>query len=262
MDFVQDKEAAPTPSSDDSQEAELDGEEGSWSLHADELEEGLVPHPRRITLIKQLERSVIVSWEPPAGQRGGASETAISAYHVLVDQEVRFCVSPMSRRKLLIEKLDLSAQAYRISIRCVTQHGVSDALRCSLLVGRGVVPAPACLQLHDVTQHSADLSWWPCDSNYKHVVWLDGLERMLLGPGRHRCRLRGLSPMTVYRVTVVARPHRVPWRLPLDQREQRAASLDFCTLPAGQRLYPLCEYHTTLCYKHCRFMCRVMCQRD
>uniref|UniRef100_A0A3B3S615 RIMS binding protein 2a n=1 Tax=Paramormyrops kingsleyae TaxID=1676925 RepID=A0A3B3S615_9TELE len=238
VDFVQDKDAAPTPGSDDSQEAELDREEGRRSLHADELEEELVPHPRRITLIKQLARSVIVSWEPPAGQGGGANETAISAYDVLVDQEVRFRMPPTGRRKLLIEKLELSAQAYRISIRCVTQHGVSDELRCSLLVGHGVVLAPAHLQLHNVTQHSADLSWWPCDSNYKHAVLLDGVERVLLGPGRYRCRLCGLSPMTVYRVTVVARPHRVPWRLPLEQREQRAAYLDLCTLPAGPPLPP------------------------
>ncbi|XP_048876064.1 RIMS-binding protein 2 [Brienomyrus brachyistius] len=245
VDFVQEKDVALTPGSDDSQEAELDREEGrcslqagKGSLNADELEEELVPYPRRITLIKQLARSVIVSWEPPAGQGGGIDKTGISAYDVLVDQEVRFRMPPTGRRKLLIEKLELSAQAYRISIRCVTQHGVSDELCCSLLVGRGMVLAPAHLQLHNVTQHSADLSWWPCDSNYKHAVLLDGVERVLVGPGRYRCRLRGLSPMTAYRVTVVAHPHRVPWRLPLEQREQRATSLDFCTLPAGPPLPP------------------------
>ncbi|KAL4609228.1 RIMS-binding protein 2-like isoform X1 [Arapaima gigas] len=249
VEFVQDKDTTPVQNCDDGQQADLDvdggrgpdadsdvaGNDGDLDVTVDELGDELVPFPRNITLIKQLAKSVIVGWDPPLVPRGWDS---ISSYEVLVDQEVRATVPFGERTKLLIEKLDLCSRAYRVSVRSVTARGQSDGLRCSLLVGCGVVLAPSRLRVDSVTQESALLSWVPSNSNYSHSVLLNGSEHVVIGPGRYRCRLQDLKPVSVYRVAVLALPHQIPWQLPLEQREKKEASLEFCTQAAGPPFPP------------------------
>ncbi|KAG5835203.1 hypothetical protein ANANG_G00269650 [Anguilla anguilla] len=189
-----------------------------------------VPHPRKITLIKQLAKSVIVAWDPPLVPPGRGP---VTGYNVLVDKEVRASVPAGSRTKALIEKLNLAACTYRVSVQSVAERGVSDELRCSLLVGRNVVVAPYCLRVDDITQDSALVSWLPSNSNYSHTVLLNGAEHREVRPTCYRCRLADLRPMTVYKVTAVAKPHQMPWQLPLEQREKKEMSLEFCTQAAA-----------------------------
>jgi len=113
-------------------------------------------------------------------------------------------------------------------------RGPSDELRCTLLVGSGVVVAPCGLRIDDIQRDTAELSWLPSNSNYGHTVFLDGAEHAVLKPGRCRLRFVNLKATTVYKVTVVARPHQVPWQLPLEQREKKEAGVEFCTQAAGQ----------------------------
>uniref|UniRef100_A0A8C9QYW9 RIMS binding protein 2 n=1 Tax=Scleropages formosus TaxID=113540 RepID=A0A8C9QYW9_SCLFO len=249
VDFVQDKDMALIQ--DDGHEADGDAEEGKGpdmglsvagsddkmplDIMVDELGNEMVPYPRNISLIKQLAKSVIVGWDPPQVPRSWGS---INSFDVLVDQEVRANVPFGERTKLLIEKLDLSARAYRVSVRSVTDRGLSDGLRCSLLVGRGVVLAPSRLRVDNITRDSAHLSWVPSNSNYSHSVLLNGSEHVVVGPGRYRCHLQELKPVSVYRVAVLALPHQMPWQLPLEQREKREASLEFCTQAAGPPFPP------------------------
>ncbi|XP_038589876.1 RIMS-binding protein 2-like isoform X3 [Micropterus salmoides] len=199
-------------------------------LDLEDLAEDVVPYPRKISLIKQLARSVIVAWEPPLVPLGWGS---ISGYNVLVDGELRASIVYGGRTKCLLEKLDLDGCVHRVSVQSVTDRGLSDELRCTVLVGANVVVAPCGLRVDDIQRDTAELSWLPSNSNYGHTVFLDGVEHAVVKPGRYRLRFLNLKPLTVYKVTVVAQPHQVPWQLPLEQRERKDAGVEFCTQAAG-----------------------------
>ncbi|XP_069369989.1 RIMS-binding protein 2 isoform X8 [Paralichthys olivaceus] len=200
----------------------------------EDLAEDVVPYPRKITLIKQLARSVIVAWEPPLVPLGWGN---ISGYNVLVDGELRASVQYGGRTKCLLEKLDLDGCVHRVCVQCATDRGLSDELRCTLLVGANVVVAPCGLRVDDIQRDTAELSWLPSNSNYGHTVFLDGAEHAVVKPGRYRLRFLNLKPLTVYKVTVLAQPHQVPWQLPLEQRERKEAGVEFCTQAAGPTPY-------------------------
>lgn len=204
---------------------------GALDVSIDEVGEDIVPYPRRINLIKQLAKSVIIGWDPPVVPPGWGS---ISGYNVLVDKEVRMSVPYGGRTKSLIEKLNLATNIYRISVQTMTDRGPSDELRCTLLVGKDVVVAPYYLRLDSITQVSAELSWMPSNSNYSHVIFLNGAEYDVVKAGGYKYKFFNLKPMAVYKVKVVAQPHQVPWQLPVAQREKREISVEFCTQPAGQ----------------------------
>ncbi|XP_073080057.1 RIMS-binding protein 2 isoform X8 [Manis javanica] len=203
---------------------------GTLDVNIDDIGEDIVPYPRKITLIKQLAKSVIVGWEPPAAPPGWGT---VSSYNVLVDAELRASLLPGGRTKVLIEKLNVASCTYRISVQCVTSRGSSDALRCTLLVGRDVVVAPSRLRVDNITQMSAQLSWLPTNSNYSHVIFLNEEEFDLVKAARYKYQFCNLRPNMAYKVKVLARPHQMPWQLPLEQREKKEASVEFSTLPAG-----------------------------
>nr|KAF6467471.1 RIMS binding protein 2 [Rousettus aegyptiacus] len=203
---------------------------GTLAVDIDDVGEDTVPYPRKITLIKQLARSVIVGWEPPALPPGWG---AGSSYSVLVGQEPRLSLPLAGRTKALVEKLDMAAGTYRVSVQCVTGRGSSDPLRCTLLVGKDVAVAPSQLRVDSVTQTSAQLSWLPTNSNYSHVVFLNEEELGVVRAARYKFPLSNLRPSVAYKVKVLARPHQMPWQLPLEQREKKEAFVEFSTLPAG-----------------------------
>ncbi|XP_047229514.1 RIMS-binding protein 2 isoform X3 [Girardinichthys multiradiatus] len=205
------------------------------ALDPEDLAEDVVPYPRKITLIKQLARSVIVAWEPPVVPLGWGN---ISGYNVLVDGELRASIPYTGRTKCLLEKLDLDSCIYRVSVQSVTDRGLSDELRCTVLVGANVVVAPCGMRVDDIQRDTAELSWLPSNSNYSHTVYLDGAEHAVVKPGRYRLRFHNLKPLMVYKVTVVAQPHQVPWQLPLEQRERKEAGVEFCTQAAGPPMPP------------------------
>ncbi|XP_032434400.1 RIMS-binding protein 2 isoform X13 [Xiphophorus hellerii] len=208
---------------------------GTLDVSIDEVGEDIVPYPRRINLIKQLAKSVIIGWDPPVLPPGWGP---ISGYNVLVDKEVRMSVPYGARTKSLIEKLNLATNTYRISVQSITDRGPSDELRCTLLVGKDVVVAPYYLRVDSIAQSSAELSWMPSNSNYSHTIFLNGAEYDMVKAGGYRYKFFNLKSMTVYKVKVVAQPHQVPWQLPGDQREKREISVEFCTQPAGPPLPP------------------------
>ncbi|XP_077943046.1 RIMS-binding protein 2 isoform X20 [Gasterosteus aculeatus] len=208
---------------------------GTLDVSTDEVGEDIVPYPRRINLIKQLAKSVIISWDPPVVPPGWGS---VSGYNVSVDKELRMCVPYGGRTKTLLEKLNLLTNTYRISVQSITERGPSDELRCTLLVGKDVVVAPYYLRVDGITQASAELSWMPSNSNYSHTIFLNGAEYDMVKAGGYKYKFFNLKPMTVYKVKVMAQPHQVPWQLPMDQRDKREISVEFCTQPAGPPLPP------------------------
>ncbi|XP_054628046.1 RIMS-binding protein 2 isoform X4 [Dunckerocampus dactyliophorus] len=203
---------------------------GTLDVNIDEVGEDIVPYPRRINLIKQLAKSIIIGWDPPVVPPGWGS---ISGYNVLVDKEVRMSVPYGGRTKSLIEKLNLATNTYRISVQSVTERGLSDELRCTMLVGKDVVVAPYYLRVDNITQGSAELSWMPSNSNYSHTLFLNGAEYDMIKAGGYKYKFFNLKAMTVYKVKVVAQTHQVPWQLLTEQREKREISVEFCTQPAG-----------------------------
>nr|XP_025951095.1 RIMS-binding protein 2 isoform X1 [Dromaius novaehollandiae] len=203
---------------------------GTLDVNIDEIGEDIVPYPRKITLIKQLAKSVIVGWEPPVVPPGWGT---ISSYNVLVDKEVRMNIALGSRTKALIEKLNISACTYRISIQSITNKGNSDELQCTLLVGKDVIVAPSNLKVENITQISAELSWLPTNSNYSHVIFLNEEEFDIVKAASYKYHFFNLKPNMAYKVKVMAKPHQMPWQLPLEQREKKEAFVEFSTLPAG-----------------------------
>ncbi|XP_053815350.1 RIMS-binding protein 2 isoform X1 [Vidua chalybeata] len=203
---------------------------GSLDVNIDEIGEDIVPYPRKITLIKQLAKSVIVGWEPPVVP---PSWGTVSSYNVLVDKEVRMNIALGSRTKALIEKLNTSTCTYRISIQSITNKGNSDELQCTLLVGKDVIVAPSNLRVDNITQISAELSWLPTNSNYSHVIFLNEEEFDIVKAASYKYHFFNLKPNMAYKVKVMAKPHQMPWQLPLEQREKKEAFVEFSTLPAG-----------------------------
>ncbi|XP_074966431.1 RIMS-binding protein 2 isoform X3 [Phalacrocorax aristotelis] len=203
---------------------------GTLDVNIDEIGEDIVPYPRKITLIKQLAKSVIVGWEPPVVPPGWGT---ISSYNVLVDKEVRMNIALGSRTKALIEKLNISTCTYRISVQSITNKGNSDELQCTLLVGKDVIVAPSNLKVDNITQISAELSWLPTNSNYSHVIFLNEEEFDIVKAASYKYHFFNLKPNMAYKVKVMAKPHQMPWQLPLEQREKKEAFVEFSTLPAG-----------------------------
>ncbi|NXY08939.1 RIMB2 protein, partial [Pteruthius melanotis] len=203
---------------------------GTLDVNIDEIGEDIVPYPRKITLIKQLAKSVIVGWEPPVVPPGWGT---VSSYNVLVDREIRMNVALGSRTKALIEKLNISTCTYRISIQSITSKGSSDELQCTLLVGKDVIVAPSNLRVDNITQISAELSWLPTNSNYSHVIFLNEEEFDIVKAASYKYHFFNLKPNMAYKVKVMAKPHQMPWQLPLEQREKKEAFVEFSTLPAG-----------------------------
>ncbi|XP_025051564.1 RIMS-binding protein 2 isoform X18 [Alligator sinensis] len=203
---------------------------GTLDVNIDEIGEDIVPYPRKITLIKQLAKSVIVGWEPPVVPPGWGT---INSYNVLVDKEVRMNISLGSRTKALIEKLNIATCTYRISIQSITSRGNSDELQCTLLVGKDVIVAPSHLKVDNITQISAELSWLPTNSNYSHVIFLNEEEFDIVKATSYKYQFFNLKPNMTYKVKVMAKPHQMPWQLPLEQRERKEAFVEFSTLPAG-----------------------------
>ncbi|XP_040388143.1 peripheral-type benzodiazepine receptor-associated protein 1 isoform X8 [Cygnus olor] len=195
-----------------------------------------VPYPRKLTLIKQLARSIVVGWEPPLLPTGCPD---IQSYNIYVDEELRQNVKSGFQTKAVIEKLDLKAKAYRVSVQSVTEQGSSDKLRCTFFVGQDFCLAPTMLKVRSVTATSAEVTWLPCNSNYNHAVYLNGEECDITKPGVYWYAFRNLQPSTQYVAKLEARPLKTPWEEVPEGQEQNSAVIHFTTPLAGTPDAPL-----------------------
>ncbi|XP_069647685.1 peripheral-type benzodiazepine receptor-associated protein 1 isoform X11 [Haliaeetus albicilla] len=195
-----------------------------------------VPYPRKLTLIKQLARSVVVGWEPPLLPAGCPD---IQSYNIYVDEELRQNVKSGFQTKAVIEKLDLKTKAYRVSVQSVTEHGSSDKLRCTFFVGQDFCVAPTMLKVRSVTATSAEVMWLPCNSNYNHAVYLNGEECDITKPGVYWYTFHNLQPSTQYVAKLEARPLKTPWEEVPEAQEQNSAVIHFTTPLAGTPDAPL-----------------------
>uniref|UniRef100_A0A8B9FFE5 RIMS-binding protein 2 n=1 Tax=Amazona collaria TaxID=241587 RepID=A0A8B9FFE5_9PSIT len=195
-----------------------------------------VPYPRKLTLIKQLARSIVVGWEPPLLPAGCPD---IQSYNIYVDEELRQNVKSGFQTKAVIEKLDLKTKAYRVSVQTVTEQGSSDKLRCTFFVGQDFCMAPTMLKVRSITATSAELTWLPCNSNYNHAVYLNGEECDITKPGVYWYTFHSLQPSTQYVAKLEARPLKAPWEEVPQGQEQNSAVIHFTTPLAGTPDAPL-----------------------
>ncbi|NXP54976.1 RIMB1 protein, partial [Heliornis fulica] len=195
-----------------------------------------VPYPRKLTLIKQLARSVVVGWEPPLLPAGCPD---ILSYNIYVDEELCQNVKSGFQTKAVIEKLDLKTKAYRVSVQTVTERGGSDKLRCTFFVGQDFCVAPTMLKVRSVTATSAEVTWLPCNSNYNHAVYLNGEECDIAKPGVYWYTFHNLQPSTPYVAKLEARPLKTPWEEVPEGQEQNSATIHFTTPLAGTPDAPL-----------------------
>ncbi|KAM9525400.1 peripheral-type benzodiazepine receptor-associated protein 1 isoform 14-T14 [Guaruba guarouba] len=195
-----------------------------------------VPYPRKLTLIKQLARSIVVGWEPPLLPAGCPD---VQSYNIYVDEELRQNVKSGFQTKAVIEKLDLKTKAYRVSVQTVTEQGSSDKLRCTFFVGQDFCLAPTMLKVRSVTATSAELTWLPCNSNYNHAVYLNGEECDITKPGVYWYTFHSLQPSTQYVAKLEARPLKAPWEEVPQGQEQNSAVIHFTTPLAGTPDAPL-----------------------
>ncbi|XP_053311844.1 peripheral-type benzodiazepine receptor-associated protein 1 [Spea bombifrons] len=195
-----------------------------------------VPYPRKLTLIKQLARSMVVGWEPPLVTAGSAN---ILSYNIYVDNELRQNVRCGGQTKALIEKLELKTRSYRISVQSMTERGCSDRTRCTLLVGHGYSLAPTQLRVRNLSATSAEITWQPCNSNYSHALYLNEEPYGVAKAGTYWYNFSSLRPSTLYNVKVEARPQRIPFELPLERREQKTTVMQLTTPAAGPPDAPL-----------------------
>ncbi|KAJ7997370.1 hypothetical protein DPEC_G00228280, partial [Dallia pectoralis] len=203
-----------------------------------DLEVGLdlVPYPRKLTLIKQLAKSIIIGWDGPLVPAGWGN---VWSYNVFVDQELWLNVPFGSQTKAVLERLDVNLKAYRVSVQSLTERGTSDQLRCSMLVGRDVCVAPTRLRVDRVTATSASVAWLPSNSNYVHIVSLNEVEVELVKASCYSLSLSDLTPNQHYTIRVEARPHQTPWEMPPERRDHKTATTTFTTLAAGPPDAPL-----------------------
>uniref|UniRef100_A0A383ZMR3 peripheral-type benzodiazepine receptor-associated protein 1 isoform X4 n=1 Tax=Balaenoptera acutorostrata scammoni TaxID=310752 RepID=A0A383ZMR3_BALAS len=216
-------------------EEEAAGDELSLSPSPEGLgEPPAAPYPRCLAVLKQLAHSVVLAWEPPP------ERVQLCGYHVCVNGELRQALGPGAPPTPVLENLDLQTGPLRVSVQALTSWGGSDPLRCCLVLGARAGVAPSQLRVHRLTATSAEITWAPGNSNLAHAIYLNGEECPSACPSTYWATFCHLRPGTVYQARVEAQlPPRGSWEPGLERPEQRAATLQFTTLPAGPPDAPL-----------------------
>nr|XP_060624340.1 peripheral-type benzodiazepine receptor-associated protein 1 isoform X5 [Anolis sagrei ordinatus] len=197
-----------------------------------------VPYPRKVTLIREFGSGLVVGWDPPFPSAGCPE---VQSYQVFVDTELRQNVKAGGQTKAVLEKLDLRTKAYRISVQSVSEKGTSDCFRCTFLVGKNFPLAPIDLLVRNVEATSVELSWAPSNSNFSHVVYLNGEEHGVTKPGVYWYTFRSLKPNTSYAATVEVQPQWTFWESGQERQDQElfSAEIHFTTALAGSPDAPL-----------------------
>nr|XP_040124966.1 peripheral-type benzodiazepine receptor-associated protein 1 isoform X5 [Ictidomys tridecemlineatus] len=87
---------------------------------------------------------------------------------------------------------------------------------------------------------SAEITWVPGNSNLAHAIYLNGEECPSARPSTYWATFCHLRPGTLYQARVEAQlPSRGSWEPGWEKPDQRAATLQFTTLPAGPPDAPL-----------------------
>ncbi|CAG7722268.1 unnamed protein product [Allacma fusca] len=189
-----------------------------------------VPPPVQLTLERQLNKSILIGWNPPDCPPG-----TVESYQVYVNGLLRCTVKANERTRALVEGVDCN-RPHRISVRSVTPNRrTSRDAACTMVIGKDAPLAPSCVRATNVTSTSAAISWLPSNSNYQHVVCVNNVEVRTVKPGVYRHTITGLTPNTTYRVTVRSKNIKAPHfdEKNCKQMEKLSSHTEFRTLPKG-----------------------------
>ncbi|GFY43431.1 RIMS-binding protein 2 [Trichonephila inaurata madagascariensis] len=189
-----------------------------------------VPPPQRLILERQMNKSLLIGWVPPDVKSG-----KIEGYHVYVDGVPKATIKFSERTRALIEGVD-SSRPHRISVRSISSTGLhSKDAACTIVVGKDFPLAPTCVKASHISASSALISWLPSNSNFQHVIAVNSVEVKSVRPGCFRHLVTGLSPNTLYRVSVRVKPGKLLYNDEKNPKklEMLVSNVEFRTLPKG-----------------------------
>ncbi|GFX53476.1 RIMS-binding protein 2 [Trichonephila clavipes] len=187
-----------------------------------------VPPPQRLILERQMNKSLLIGWVPPDVKSG-----KIEGYHVYVDGVPKATIKFSERTRALIEGVD-SSRPHRISVRSISSTGLhSKDAACTIVVGKDFPLAPTCVKASHISASSALISWLPSNSNFQHVIAVNSVEVKSVRPGCFRHLVTGLSPNTLYRVSVRVKPGKLLYNDEKNPKklEMLVSNVEFRTLP-------------------------------
>ncbi|XP_035213152.1 RIMS-binding protein 2-like isoform X2 [Stegodyphus dumicola] len=177
-----------------------------------------------------MNKSLLIGWVPPEVPPG-----RIEGYHVYVDGVPKATIKYSERTRALIEGVD-SSRPHRVSVRSISSSGYqSKDAACTIVVGKDFPLAPTCVKASHITASSALISWLPSNSNFQHVVAVNSVEVKVVKPGCFRHHVTGLSPNTLYRVSVRVKPGKLLYNDEKNPKklEMLVSNVEFRTLPKG-----------------------------
>jgi len=194
----------------------------------------LVPCPINLRVEKYLTNSVLIAWNPPL------TTIQILGYQVLLDHSLYTAIRANERTRALIENINLNEKLHRISIRSITQRGLSRDQECTLLLTMSATNGnlnelsytPSDLRVDRINQTSAVVSWWPASNDIVHKLFVNDIEVQTLKAGVYRFKLSGLLPDIVHKVTIKAKPTNIT-----NTQQQLAASIEFKTTSFGKGFF-------------------------
>jgi len=191
-----------------------------------------VPCPTNLRVEKYLSNSVLIAWNAPP------TNVQILGYQVLIDHSLYTTIRATERTRALIENINTNEKIHRLSIRTISQRGLSRDQECTLLLvmssangnSTEVSYAPSDLRVDRINQTSAVVSWWPASNDIVHKLFVNDIEVQTLKAGVYRFKLSGLLPSTVHKVSIKAKPNNINNNL----QQQYAASIEFRTTAFGK----------------------------
>ena len=161
-----------------------------------------VAPPKHITLETQLNKSMLVGWSMP-----DCTRELLDSFQVLVDGKV--CATVKATEKLLkatVTGYDINTNVHRISVKSIgVNRKSSTEAACTMVIGKDAPLGPTVLRATRIRTTSATVAWMPSNTNFSHTLLLNNVEVRTVKQGVFKHTIAGLSPNTVYKVTVRAK---------------------------------------------------------
>ena len=192
-----------------------------------------VAPPKHLTLETQMNKSFVIGWSAPE-----CPVAYIDHYQVIVDGEVKANVKHVENSlKTIVHGYDFG-HTHRISVKTIgTNKKSSNEAACTMVVGKDAPLGPTKLKATRVRTTSASISWLPSSSNFLHTLCLNNVEVRTVKQGVFKHTIAGLTPNTLYKVTVRAKNIKAaPYigeRNVSKQIETLSSHLEIRTLPQG-----------------------------
>ena len=160
-----------------------------------------VPPPRHLTFETQLDKSFLIGWSAPDCLAG-----LVDGYQVLVDGEVKTTVKAGEKiLRAIVPGYD-SNQIHRISVKSIGANRKSSSeAYCTMVVGKDAPLGPTQLRATRIRTTSATVTWLPSNTNFLHTLCLNNVEVRTVKQGVYKHTIAGLTPNTIYKVTVRAK---------------------------------------------------------